>query len=174
MDMLDDMTYSEPDNDFYLLWVLIAQTRDAFLRAREKDYARFGISNERRAILFTIYDCGGQSTPTEIARRLFREVHSISEMLVRMETDGLITRKKAVGRNQIEVKITEKGLDVFKQSLFSKTDESILSALDEDERKKLASLLLKVRKSALDELGATAWQVEFPTQSQLEGLEARK
>jgi len=40
-----------PDDDYFVLWVLIAQTRDALLRAREREYSRFGISNERRAIL---------------------------------------------------------------------------------------------------------------------------
>ena len=34
-----------PD-EYFMLWVLIAQTKDAILRARERDYARYGISNE--------------------------------------------------------------------------------------------------------------------------------
>jgi len=160
----DDETYtaSAPDNEFFMLWVLIVQSRDSILRARERDYARFGISNERRAILFTIYDCGGVSTPTEIARRLFREIHSVSEMLVRMERDGLIAKQKGTGSHKVEVTLTEKGLDVFMQSLHSKTDERIFSVLDEDERKSLSSMLLKVRNSALEELRASEWQVVFP------------
>ena len=73
-----------------MLWVLIAQTKDAILRARERDYARFGISNERRAVLYIIQNNGGRATPVEIARELFRELHSITEMLKRMEEDGLV------------------------------------------------------------------------------------
>ncbi|MCL1896219.1 MAG: MarR family transcriptional regulator [Clostridiales bacterium] len=158
----DEKTYSAPDNEFFLLWVLIAQSRDAILRARERDYARYGISNERRAILFALHDCGGQSTPTEIARRLFREVHSVSEMLVRMEKDGLVTKQKATGSNKVIVKLAAKGLDVFEQSLHSKTDERIFSALSEEERKTLSSLLMRVRSSALEELRASEWQYELP------------
>ena len=82
-----------PD-EYFMLWALIAQNRDAILRARERDYARFGISNERRAVLFIIQNNGGQATPVEIARGLFRELHSVTEMLKRMEADGLITRQK--------------------------------------------------------------------------------
>jgi DNA-binding MarR family transcriptional regulator len=51
----------------------------------------------------------------EIARNLFRELHSVTEMLKRMEKDGLIMRYKASGRSRVEVKLTEKGLDVFNQ-----------------------------------------------------------
>ena len=49
-----------PPDEYFTLWVLIAQTRDAMLRARERDYARYGISNERRAILRLIQNNGGR------------------------------------------------------------------------------------------------------------------
>ena len=112
-----------------MLWVLIAQTKDAILRARERDYARFGISNERRAVLFIIQNNGGRTTPVEIARDLFRELNSVTEMLKRMEKDGLIKREKAAGRSRIEVSLTEKGLDVFRQSLHNETDRRLFSVL---------------------------------------------
>src|SRR5512139_1872793 len=100
-------------DEYFLLWVLIAQTKDAILRARERDYARYGISNERRAVLFFVQNNGGRATPVEIARGLFRELHSITEMLKRMETDGLIRRLKGTGKSKVEVELTEQGLDVF-------------------------------------------------------------
>lgn len=112
-------------DEFFILWVMIAQTKDAILRARERDYARFNIRNERRAVLWSIQNNGGHTTPVEIARQLFRELHSVSEMLVRMEKEGLITRYKGSGRSKIEVKLTPKGLDVFNQSLHNETDKRI-------------------------------------------------
>ena len=115
-----------------MLWVLIAQTKDAILRARELEYARYGISNERRAVLAIIQNNGGRATPVDIARDLFRELHSVTEMLVRMEKDGLVTRHKGTGRSKVEVSLTEKGLDVFDQSLHNETDRKIFSALDEE------------------------------------------
>ena len=71
----------DQSDEYFILWVLVAQCRDAILRARERDYARFGISNERRAILFIVENSGGRATPVEIARDLFRELHSVTEML---------------------------------------------------------------------------------------------
>ena len=91
-----------PSDEYFMLWVLVAQTKDAILRARERDYARFGISNERRAVLYIIQNSGGSATPVEIARDLFREVHSVTEMRKRMEADGLVTRRKGSGRSKVE------------------------------------------------------------------------
>jgi MarR family transcriptional regulator, organic hydroperoxide resistance regulator len=150
-----------PD-EYFMLWALIAQNRDAILRARERDYARYGISNERRAVLFIIQNSGGHATPVEIARGLFRELHSVTEMLKRMEADGLISRQKGPGRSKIEVRLTEKGLDVFKQSLHNKTDERIFSVLTKREREALSSILFKLRSKVLQDLGIPEWHLNFP------------
>jgi DNA-binding MarR family transcriptional regulator len=149
-------------NEYFLLWVLIAQTKDAILRARERDYARYGISNERRAILYIIQNNGGRATPVEIARNLFRELHSITEMLKRMERDGLVTRSRASGRSRVEVALTSKGLDVFDQSLHNQTDKRIFSVLTQKEREHLASYLFKLRGRVLKDLGIPEWRFRFP------------
>jgi DNA-binding MarR family transcriptional regulator len=149
-------------NEYFMLWVLIAQTKDAILRARERDYARYGISNERRAILFTIQNHGGRATPVEIARDLFRELHSITEMLKRMEKDDLIVRHRGTGRSKVEVALTEKGLDVFKQSLGSETDRRIFSVLSKEDRDRLASCLWKLRSRVLEDLGIPEWTLTVP------------
>jgi DNA-binding MarR family transcriptional regulator len=128
----------------------------------ERDYARYGISNERRAVLFIIQNSGGHATPVEIARGLFRELHSVTEMLKRMEADGLISRQKGPGRSKIEVKLTEKGLDVFKQSLHNKTDERIFSVLTKREREALSSILFKLRSKVLQDLGIPEWHLNVP------------
>jgi len=151
-----------PSDEYFMLWVLVAQTRDAILRARERDYSRFGISNERRAILYIIQNSDGVASPVEIARDLFREVHSVTEMLKRMETDGLISRHKGSGRSKVEVRLTQKGIDVFEQSLHNQTDERIFSVLTKKEREHLASSLWKLRSRALQDLGIPEWRLRFP------------
>jgi DNA-binding MarR family transcriptional regulator len=151
-----------PPDEYFMLWVLIAQNRDAILRARERDYARFGISNERRAVLYIIQNNGGRATPVEIARDLFRELHSVTEMLKRMENDGLIKRYKGSGRSKVEVELTEKGIDIFDQSLHNETDKRIFSVLTLKERERLASYLWKLRRKVLQDLGIPEWHLNFP------------
>ncbi len=149
-------------DEYFALWVMIAQTKDAILRARQRDYARFNISNERRAVLWSIQNNGGRATPVEIARQLFRELHSVTEMLVRMEKEGLISKYKGSGRSRIEVKLTPKGLDVFNQSLHNETDKRIFSILTKKQCERLASYLWKLRGQVLKELGIPEWQIKFP------------
>ena len=162
MDHMTDDPGAALSDEYFMLWILIAQTKDAILKARERDYARFGISNERRAVLWDIQNNGGHAAPVDIARNLFRELHSVTELLKRMENDGLITRGKGTGRSKIEVKLTEKGLDVFNQSLYNETDKRIFSVLTKQEREHLASCLWKLRSRALDDLGVPEWRIKFP------------
>lgn len=147
-----------------MLWVLIAQTRDAILRARELEYAQYGISNERRAVLAIIQNSGGRATPVDIARDLFRELHSVTEMLARMEKDGLVTKHKGTGRSKVEVSLTEKGRDVFHQSIHNETDAKIFSALTKKQRERLSQYLWKLRGRTLQHLGIPEWHFNFITQ----------
>lgn len=147
--------FSLEADEYFSLFVLIAQTKDAMLRARQVEYDPHGISNERRALLWIIQSYGGQATPAEIGRRFFRELHSITEMLKRMEKDGLVTRHQGSGRSKSVVKLTEKGSETLRQSLHNETDKRILSVLSSEERDQLAISLGKLREKALTELGVT-------------------
>jgi DNA-binding MarR family transcriptional regulator len=150
------------DDEYFMLWVLIAQTKDAILRARQIDYARYGISTERRSVLFIIQNAGGRATPVEIARMLFRELHSVTELLKRMEQDGLVLRHRGTGKSKVEVTLTEQGLEVFEQSVHNETDKRIFSILTKKERERLASYLWKLRAKAIQDLGIPEWQLNFP------------
>ncbi len=147
--------YDLEADEYFSLFVLVAQTKDAILRARQVEYEPYGISNERRTLLWVIQSYGGQATPVEIGRRFFRELNSITEMLKRMEKDGLVTRHQGSGRSKTLVKLTEKGLETLRQSLNNEADKRILSVLTPAERDQLASSLNRLRKQALAELGVT-------------------
>lgn len=162
---LQQVAEPQPASDeFFMLWVLLTQTRDAILRARELEYARYGISNERRAILAIIQKNGGRSAPVDIARDLFRELHSVTEMLVRMEKDGLVTRHKGSGRSRVEVSLTEQGLDVFRQSLHNDADRRIFTALTKKQRERLTTYLWRLRGRTMEHLGIPEWQLSFVPQ----------
>ncbi len=148
-------------DDPFLLWVLIAQTRDAILKARQRDYGRYGISDDRRAVLYIIMNNGGSAAPVVIARNLFRELHSVTEMVKRMEKDGLVQRRKGTGRSKVEVTITQQGIDVFEQSHRNQTDQRIFSALTKQERERLSTYLWKLRSRTLQDLGIPEWSLDL-------------
>ena len=167
--------YELKSDEYFSLFVLIAQTKDAMLRARQVEYEPYGISNERRALLWVIQSYGGQATPAEISRRFFRELQSITEMLKRMEKDGLVTRHQGPGRSKTMVKLTKKGSETLRQSLHNETDRRILSVLTPDERDQLAASLSKLRKQALAELGVTDVElsVQYVSRAQAESSVVR-
>ncbi|OGO23003.1 MAG: hypothetical protein A2144_12465 [Chloroflexi bacterium RBG_16_50_9] len=149
-------------DEFFLLWLLVAQAKDAISKARHRDLERFNINKERRAILWSIQNDGGESTPVTIARQLFKELNSVSEMLKRMERQGLVTISKRPGKSSAIVKLTKKGEEIFNQSRHNEVDKRIFSVLPKKRRERLASDLWIIRNQALRELGIPEWHIRFP------------
>ncbi len=92
---MDNQLFNDP---YYNLWVLLRQTTDIIFKARGKELRQYGITVRQAAILFIIQAIGGKATLTQIANWLFREPHSVSAVLMRMEKDGLINRVKKTGK----------------------------------------------------------------------------
>ncbi|MDD5288922.1 MAG: MarR family winged helix-turn-helix transcriptional regulator [Dehalococcoidales bacterium] len=146
----------------YNLWVLIRQTRDAMIKAREKELAQSGLSSIQAAVLFTLQAIGNEATPAEISRRLVREPHSVSGLLNRMEKQGLIKKLKDLPRkNMVRVTMTEKGQKAYYQSTERTIMHSILSILTEDERKDTWVLLEKLRDKSL-KMAGIGYDLPFP------------
>jgi len=137
----------------YNLWVLLHQTTDAALRARQKELDQFDISVIEVGVLVVIQAIGERATPSEISRRIFREPHTVSALLNRMEKKGLLTKTQDLDRkNMVRVSITEKGRQAYDKSTRRKSIYRIISSLSEEERQQLRSCLEKLRNKAFKEL----------------------
>ena len=140
--------YSNIDQD-YRFWVLFRQTLDAILRAREKELSPYGISSMQAAALLAIETIGSKATPAEISRWLFREPHSVSTLLKRMEKQGLVSRTKDLHRkNLIRVSLTEKGQRAFQQAERRESIRKVMSSLIKEELQQLESYLERLRSEA--------------------------
>ncbi len=141
------------DQDFDLL-VALSHTTNAIVRARERELHRYSITYMQAAVLFTIKAIGDQATPAEIARWLFREPHSVSGLLARMEKAGLIVKTKDLKRkNMVRVSLTKSGEQAYEQSIKRESIHQIMASLSKEERELLRSGLRVLRKKALQELG---------------------
>ena len=146
----------------YNLWVLLRQTRDAMVKARERELEKVGISSIQAAVLFTIQSIGTEATPAEISRRLVREPHSVSGLLNRMEKQGIIRRVKDLPkRNMVRVIMTEKGEAAYRQSTKRLSMHEIMAALSEDDRNQMWSYLEKLRDKAM-KLAGIGYELPFP------------
>ena len=147
----------------YELWVLLHQACDAIVRARENELRRqVGISAMQAAVLFTVKTLKVPATPAEISRWLFREPHSVSGLLNRMEKDGLVRKVKDLERNNlIRVAITEKGEEAYRRSREMKAVRNIMSSLSEKKKQNIRGYLETLRNRALREL-RVEHQLPFP------------
>jgi len=151
-----------PFDSEYELWVLLQQVCDATRRVRDNEFREFGISSMQAAVLFIVKAIKGSATPAEISRWLFREPHTVSGLLGRMEKHGLVRQLKDLERkNLIRVVITEKGEEAYQRSRELKVIRTILSSLSSEQRDTIRPYLETLRNRALVELGVK-YQLPFP------------
>lgn len=137
----------------YNLWVLLHQTTDATLRARQKELDQFDISVIEVGVLVVIQAIGERATPSEISRRIFREPHTVCALLNRMEKRGLLTKTQDLDRkNMVRVSITETGRLAYDRSTGRESIHKMLSSLSGAERQELWVCLEKLRNKAFKEL----------------------
>ena len=140
------------DEDFKT-WLMLGRTRDALIRSRAKDLLVHGLTTRQSTILIVLEKLGDKATPAEISRWAFREAHTISDFLKRMERDGLIRRVKDLKRkNMIRVEITEKGHEAVHNAVKMESIHRIMPVLTEEEHRQLRALLEKLWNKSLEEL----------------------
>ncbi len=146
------MNYSLSNNRDYALWTLLAQARHILYQARQRELKGVGISGTQARALFTIQAIGDRATPAEISRWMGRRPHSTSDLLSRMEKQGLVKKTNDLGRrNLIRVSLTEKGHQAYRQSVKVEPIHRVMSILSPEEHKQLTSLLRRVRDKAIQE-----------------------
>jgi len=136
------------------LWTLLGQARRAMLKVRRRELRQYNISTSKSTVLFVIQLIGDKATPAQISRWVFQESHSVSELLNRMEKEGLVRKVKDLDRkNQVRVVLTEKGRETYYQTVKLESIRKIISSLSGEECQQLRSCLQTLRDNALKELG---------------------
>lgn len=149
-------------DQYYNTWVLLRQARDAIFRARMNELAQYGISTREAGVLFVIQAIGKETTPAEISRWLFREPHTVSALLSRMEKKGLIRKANDLPRkNLVRVSLTDKGKEAYNNSTKRQSLHKAISALSDEKLKQLSSYLMTLRDEALKELRID-YKLPFP------------
>ncbi|GAJ00051.1 unnamed protein product, partial [marine sediment metagenome] len=147
----------KPEDQDYKLWLLLKQATDAILRVRQKELNQYNITTSRAAALFVIEAIGDKTTISEISRWLFRELHSVSRLLSRMEKEGLVKRVKDPDmKKAARIMVTEKGQQAYSQSTKMESIHEILSCLSEEEHQQMVSSLQILRDKALKWLASVA------------------
>ena len=145
------------------LWALLDQATTAMSRVADNELSQAGITMIQGAVLYFVKNAKEPVIPAHISRWLFREPHTVSQLLMRMEKQGLVKRTKDLNRkNQVRITLTAKGEQAFQQQSEMRGIGRILSTLTPEECNKLGASLKKLRDEAIKELDTRPRQLPFP------------
>ncbi len=108
---------------------------DVLRRYLELELMRYGATSIRFQVMSALFKNGGEMTPTEIGRWVFREKNSVTAVINTLEKQGVVRREpsKYDGRS-VNVIITEKGWKEANRlnPIAQEISREVLSYLDKD------------------------------------------
>ncbi len=141
------------ENQDFASWVFMARTRDAIFRNRMKELRKHKLSARQSSVLIVLEELGEKATPVEVSKWVFREPHSVSDFLKRMERGGLVKRIKDLDRkNMIRVEVTDKGREAVHNAKKMESVHKIMATLSKEEHQQLKAIMQKLWNKALEEL----------------------
>jgi DNA-binding MarR family transcriptional regulator len=91
--------------------------------------------------------CGGSSTPTQLADKMFRSKHSVTKIVDNLEKEGFIKRDfSSKDRRVTQIRVTPAGLQYVKanQNKADKRAKQVMDCLEASEQKTLVALTGKL------------------------------
>ena len=147
----------------YTLVAQIMQVSDIFVKVRERELMPQNLSATAAEILFLVNAMGEDVTPARITRMMLREAHSVSGILMRMETHGLIKRTKNMERkNLIRITLTDNGKKALKKSMELKGTTHIISKLTAAQQRELKVMLTALKEAGMKELRLSPKALPWP------------
>jgi DNA-binding MarR family transcriptional regulator len=146
------MDNSDLQDQIHDAWTVLAHTYRLIGRLWNKDLGEFGFTREQSLNLLIIKRLGENATPYRISRFQAQEHNTVSDILNRMEKDGLLTKiRESQGKSRVKVRLTELGEQAYLKSQKKDSLVKMWSVLSHKELKQLRSSLEKVRDQALKE-----------------------
>jgi DNA-binding MarR family transcriptional regulator len=133
------------------LFALMGTTVNGLVKARRKELETSGITIAQSWVLWGLKVRGEPLTVAEISQFIDRSHLTTSQLLKRMEKNGLIVRKKGTRINgPVKIMTTKKGREILHlaQERHDLLDE-IAASLSPNELRNLSSYLRKLRESAI-------------------------
>jgi DNA-binding MarR family transcriptional regulator len=145
--------FSDGD-EYHDLYLIFSHARYLSFRAREKELAKYHLTPEQAPILFIIKSFKEQASPIKIAAYIFRQRHSVSTLVQRMEKKGLILKTKDLERkNMVRVSLTDKGRKAYELSSRRDSTHHIMGTLNKAERRQFLGFLRRIMVQSQIELG---------------------
>jgi len=150
------------DTDYFYLWILLRNIAHMTGRIRDRELSRYGVTLMQSSILYMVKSLGEEATTSNISRRVFREPPTVSDILSRMEKQGLIKRIRQRHRRQVLIRLTPSGERAYQDSTLRESITRIMSQLSDEQLAQLRLLLEDLRILVMQDMGLAARQPRLP------------
>ncbi len=133
-------------------WSRLQMATTALNRARDLELAKIGLNMPQAEVLYCLKIAKEPMTPMKLCRMMFKQPHTVSAMVHRMESRGLVvTRRDMKRKNWVRVSLTRKGEEAFER--WSKTTmvpDVAFSSLSTKEREALSAITKKLHAKSVE------------------------
>jgi len=132
-------------------WIVLNAISSLIEKIEIRDLPDSELSWEQISVLLHISLIKHQVTPSMLAKYMLRERHTITEILKRMESKGLVSRY-LIPENKKErpVQLTEKGKAMIESNIDTRILQDIFKPLTSAEKHHLIAILNKLMISAME------------------------
>jgi MarR family transcriptional regulator, organic hydroperoxide resistance regulator len=117
-----------------------------------RDMMPYKITREQALNLMIIKHLGENATPYRISRFQVQEHNTVSDMIERLEKQGLVTKvRESQGKSRVKVRLTKQGEKVYNQSLRRHSLYKIMSVLSSSQMKELRQILSRLMDEIMKE-----------------------
>ncbi len=144
---------SKMDDPRIELQALLHSTNETIQRAVKLELAQYHISQSQVLILHMLVKKSDMLTLNQLAESSTKELNSVTTLIDRMQKNELVKKVKNEGENKTYVALTEKGRDLYNNTITEHAIMLIFDILTEPEKEQLTGLLEKLRGHARSLLG---------------------
>jgi DNA-binding MarR family transcriptional regulator len=135
------------------LHALLDSTRETIQKAVKMELAQYQISQSQVKVMHMLAQSEEGLTPGQLSESAIRELNSITTLINRMQKKGLVTKVKKDGDHKTYVVLTDKGLDIYNNTVTERSITLIFDILSDEEKHQLTALLSKLQTKARNLLG---------------------
>jgi DNA-binding MarR family transcriptional regulator len=135
------------------LYALLDSTRETIQKAVKLELAQYQMSQSQVKVMHLLAQSEEGLTPGQLSESAIRELNSITTLINRMQKKGLVKKVKRNGANRTYVILTDKGMDIYANTVTERSIMLIFDTLSDEEKSQLTSLLSKLQTKARNLLG---------------------
>ena len=135
------------------LHALLDSTRETIQKAVKLELAQYKMSQSQVKVMHMLARTGDGLTLGQLSEFAIRKLNSMTTLINRMQKKGLVKKVKRDGDSKTYVFLTDKGMDIYDNTVTERSITLIFDILSDEEKKQLTTLLSKLQSEARDLLG---------------------